>query len=64
MNAPTVLIRLPEVERRTGRKKSWIYAAKDFPKPVKQGRDNMWAEHEVEAYIQRLLAARDAANDD
>lgn len=58
MTEPIVLLPLAEVERRLGRKKSWIYMTKDFPKPVKLGKQNRWPEHEVQAYIQRLIEAR------
>lgn len=56
--APLVLLPLAEVERRVGRKKTWIYSRPDFPRPVKVGRDNRWPEHEIQAYIQRLMDAR------
>jgi predicted DNA-binding transcriptional regulator AlpA len=58
VNQPTVLLPLSEVERRIGRKKSWIYVSKEFPRPVKLGKENRWLEHEVEAFIQRLIEAR------
>ena len=53
-----VLLPLKEVERRLSRKKSWIYA--ELPvRPVKLGKENRWPEHEIEAYIQALIDARD-----
>jgi predicted DNA-binding transcriptional regulator AlpA len=58
---PLVLLPLKEVERRLGRKKSWIYANKAL-KPVKQGRNNFWPEHEIEALIQKAIAQRDQPN--
>lgn len=57
MSEPIVFLRLEEVERRLGRKKSWIYAKLPI-RPVKQGRENYWPEHEIVAYQQRLMDAR------
>lgn len=58
------LIRLPEVRARTGLSRSAIYArmqAGDFPPPVKLGeRASAWPEHEVMAWCQARIAARDA----
>ena len=52
---PARLLRLPEVEARTGWKKSSIYAAmaaKTFPRPVRIGaRCTAWHESEIEAWI-------------
>lgn len=58
MSEPIVLLSIAEVEKRVGRKKSWIYANPAFPKPIKHGKRNQWPEHEVQAYIQRLLDSR------
>ena len=58
------LIRLPEVRARTGLSRSAIYArmqAGDFPQPVHLGeRSRAWPEHEVVAWCQARIAARDA----
>lgn len=52
--AARVILRLPEVMRRTGLKKSAIYArmaARTFPLQVKLGAASGWLEHEVEAWL-------------
>lgn len=58
------LLRLPEVKARTGYSSSELYrriAAGDFPAPVKLGeRASAWPEHEVNAWCQARIAARDA----
>lgn len=59
------LLPLPTVEKKVGRKKSWIYAAVDkreFPRPVKQGRENFWLESEIDNYISGLVVVRDLEN--
>lgn len=60
---PLVLLRLPEVCRRTGRKRSALYqdiAAGNFPAPVKLGeRASAWPEHEITAWIAERMAARE-----
>ncbi|EDX0048492.1 AlpA family transcriptional regulator [Salmonella enterica] len=57
------LIRLPEVQRRTGYSKAWIYKLIDqgrFPKPVKIGsRSIAFVESEVDEWIAERIAARD-----
>jgi prophage regulatory protein len=62
---PLVLLRLPEVCRRTGRKRSALYeaiAAGTFPAPVKLGeRASAWPEHEITAWIAERIAARERA---
>lgn len=60
------LLRLPEVEAAVGLKKSAIYdhiKKGQFPAPVKTGggQINAWASDEIQAYIERLKAAREAA---
>lgn len=61
-----VLIRLAEVMRRTGLKKTAIYAriaAKTFPAPVRDGGASLWVEAEVQAHIDALKAARNGDGD-
>lgn len=62
---PLTLLRLHEVCRRTGKKRSSIYrdiAAGIFPAPVKLGeRASAWPEHEVNAWIAERIAARERA---
>lgn len=64
MGTPERLLRLEQVEDRTGKKKSSIYAeVKDetFPPPVKLGkRASRWVESEVDDWIARQIAVRDA----
>ena len=54
------LVRLPEVEQQTARKKSKIYAdmnAGTFPKPVRLSRRCVaWLESEIQAWIARRIA--------
>jgi prophage regulatory protein len=58
------LERLPQVKARTGLSRSEIYrriAIGDFPQPVKLGeRASAWPEHEVTAWCEARIAARDA----
>lgn len=61
------IIRMPEVEKTVGLKKSSIYSmVKDgkFPKPVKisQGAKG-WFESEVQAWITKKKTAHEPAND-
>ena len=62
---PLALLRLPEVCKRTGKKRSSIYreiAAGTFPGPVKLGeRASAWVEHEVCEWIAERIAARERA---
>lgn len=64
--APGALIleRLPQVKSRVGLGRSEIYRrvkAKTFPAPIKLGeRASAWAEHEITAWINARIAARDA----
>lgn len=61
---PSTLLRLPQVKSRTGLSRSEIYrriAAGTFPAPIKLGeRASAWPEHEVTAWIEARIAARDA----
>ncbi len=63
------ILRLPQVEEKTGRGQSWIYdavAKGRFPKPVRLGdgaRAVGWLEHEIERWIEGRVAARDAERD-
>lgn len=63
MNQSDVLLELAEVERRSGMKKSAIYAkikAKKFPAPVKvDGYASRWVESEIQQWIDALKEARD-----
>lgn len=56
------MLRLPEVESRTGLKRRRIYqleAKGEFPKHVKvSDRASAWMEHEIDAYILGKMAAR------
>ena len=58
------LIKRPEVESRTGLRKSSIYQkieTGEFPLPVKLSNKSVaWVEAEVEAWIAMKVAARDA----
>lgn len=62
------LERLPKVQTRTGLSRSEIYrriAAGTFPAPIKLGeRASAWPEHEVTAWIDARIAARDAGRRD
>lgn len=53
-------IRLPEVQRRTGYSKAWLYrliSQERFPKPVKIGsRSIAFVESEVDEWIDRRIA--------
>ena len=60
---PLVFLRLPEVERRVGLKRATIYrmiATGEFIPPVKLRNSSAWPEHEVNAWLAKKLAARDA----
>lgn len=58
------MLRLPEVLARTGLARASIYrfiAANKFPPPVKLGeRASAWPEHEVTAWCEARISARDA----
>lgn len=57
------LIRLTEVQRRTGYSKAWIYrlmSNREFPASVKLGsRSIAFVESEVDEWIAERIAARD-----
>lgn len=59
----TTLMKLPEVEARTGKKRSAIYAeisAGTFPAPVKIGaRASAWVAAEIQDWIDSRIAERD-----
>lgn len=61
---PLRVIRLQEVEAKTGLRKSAIYQrATDgtFPKPIRMGgKASGWIESEIDAWITQRIAARDA----
>lgn len=55
------IMRLPDVEAATGKKKSAIYKDPTFPQPVKLGpRASGWLTSEVAAWIESRRAERDA----
>ena len=57
------LLRRPEVEQRTGLKRSTIYARMTqgtFPQSVSLGRAVAWVEEEIEAWIDDRISARQA----
>lgn len=57
------LLRLPQVKARTSLSRSELYRriqSRDFPQPVKLGRVSAWPEHEVMAWCEARIAARDA----
>ena len=60
-----VLLRLPEVINRTGRSRSRIYAdlrTGDFPRPLNIGpRAVAWLDSEIDQWIERRVAEREAA---
>jgi len=57
------ILRLPEVSARIGRSGGAIYAMMargDFPRPIPVGlRAVGWLEHEVDAWFEARIAARD-----
>lgn len=59
------LLRLPEVEHKTGLRRSQIYrmaAEGEFPKPCKIGtRASAWVESEVSNWIASRIAQRETA---
>ncbi len=58
--APTVMLRIREVMRRTGMKRSTIYdhlRRGEFVKPIRLGDKIIcFPEHEIEAYLQAQIA--------
>ncbi|MDC9581080.1 AlpA family transcriptional regulator [Xenorhabdus sp. PR6a] len=66
MTAPKEnLIRLPEVQRRTGYSKAWIYKLindGEFPKQIKLGsRSIAFIESEIDSWIAQRIAGSRAA---
>ncbi len=66
MKSQERLIRMPEVERLTGLKKTSIYdleAKKQFPsrRKVSPTRATVWLESQVLAWIEDIAAGRDAS---
>lgn len=57
------ILRLPEVEKRSGLRRATIYrraAAGTFPKPVRLGPNSTgWLESEIDAHLAKLVADRD-----
>lgn len=56
---PRQILRLPDVMRRTGMRKSFIYreaAARRFPPAIKIGRASGWDANAVDAWIDARLA--------
>lgn len=63
-NAVDVLLKLPEVCHQAGFGKTAIYAmmkAGTFPEPIKLGPASRWSQLEVQEWIQKQKAARNAA---
>ena len=65
VNAPERLLTLPEVIRRTAKSRSAIYAAMRtkppaFPIAIKDGCTSRWLASEIDAYIRKRVAERDA----
>jgi prophage regulatory protein len=58
------ILRLPEVEKRTGLRRATIYrraTAGTFPKPVRVGPNSTgWLESEIDAFLAKAVAERDA----
>lgn len=58
----TAILRLPEVERRVGLRRSSIYERVSrgaFPQPVKLGTASGWLEDEIEQWLAARVAERD-----
>ena len=54
------LIRLPEVERRIGLRKTAIYAMikrNEFPRQIKIGSVTVWSENQINAWIDERKSA-------
>lgn len=62
--APLRILRLPEVEDRTGLKRASLYRRASegtFPRPVRLGANSSgWIESEVDSWIADRVAQRDA----
>lgn len=66
LDHPRRLIDIHELCRLLGKQKTYIYGAladpaSDLPRPVKVGRSTRWLLGEVLAYVDGLIARRDAA---
>lgn len=63
--SPSVrLLRLPDVMRRIGMKRTAVYALMkegSFPAPVKVGGASAWVDYEITQWIEGLMAARSPA---
>jgi prophage regulatory protein len=57
LNLPTVLARVPVSRARVYQ----LIAAGEFPRQVKVGARSAWIESEVDQWVDRLAARRDAA---
>jgi prophage regulatory protein len=59
------ILKRPAVSAKTGESKSQIYAgikAGTFPPPIELGENSVgWVEHEIDAYLQAKVNARDKA---
>lgn len=57
---PVSLLPLPEVERRTGLKKTKLYemaSEGEFPRPIKVGARSLWPSTAVEGWISQQITA-------
>ena len=65
-NRPLRVLRLPMVREKTGLSTTAIYMAMAegvFPRPIPIGsKTRGWVEHEIDAYLERLIAERDASS--
>lgn len=55
------LLRLAQVEDKTGFKKSYLYREMrdgNFPKPIKLGSTSRWKESDIDAWINALIHAQ------
>ncbi len=60
------MLRKPEVARETGYSEShldWLEKHRDFPRRVKMGTAVAWVEREIQDWLAKKVAARDAALD-
>jgi prophage regulatory protein len=65
MNLVTSILRLPDVQKRTGLSRSTIYlriSEESFPKPISLGgRAVGWIEHEVDEWLnEKIKASRES----
>lgn len=61
---PRRLLRLPDVRDKLKLGRTAIYALVkrgELPQPVKLGTASAWPEHEIDAYIERLMSERPAS---